>query len=589
MSGNQPTTGLLEVIRSTNSDKTAAVFASESLSYGELARRASAVSRQLDSAPVLLLARNPLNALAGWVGCYHRGVSCAVIDPVVYADFKAEIESLYPSSQVIVDSDVDVSPSATTVDMRSLPDSVWLDAGPDAGRGELVLATSRTTGRLKLVRHAYADLGGHHRVWADVADLRAQDLVACHSRLSNAYVFNVAVVWALWSGRSVCFVQEGVGKLHSKTTVSCLPIAHLQQTAILPGLRLAVSAGQMIHKAEWDWFSTAYPAAKLLNKVGATETLTCFLISEDPTTFRPLEPYLARVVGEAGNAVVGSPGLFEFKAFFDPAYIGNERLQAAMSNNGWTRLGDFAVDNGDGTFKFLGRNTVSLDLENALRSVEGVRDCHYCEHDGLPALLVASSTMTVAAVQGHARLFGADIPETRIAVLERIRREPSGKVLAATVGEAFKKPELPKEVALDNLPDIALAAVKNMWVRQMYFAKAGVVEDGHSHPIDHMTLLARGGLRVIVNGVATDFYANTAGKIIYIQKDVEHTLIALEDCTLAFCIHALREDNVTEDIIDPDSIPAGVNALRAGIAAPLICDETIHGRGGRLSLDVAYR
>lgn len=589
MSGNQPTTGLLDVIRSTNPGKTASVFATESLSYGELARRASAVSRQLGSAPVLLLARNPLNALAGWVGCYHRGVTCAVIDPVVYAEFKAEIDSSYPSSQVIVDTDVDVSASAKTVDMRSLPDSVWLDAGPDAGRGELVLATSRTTGRLKLVRHAYADLGGHHRVWAGVADLRAQDLVACHSRLSNAYVFNVAVVWALWSGRSVCFVQEGVGRPHSKTTVSCLPIAHLQQTDILPGLRLAVSAGQMIHKAEWDWFSTAYPAAKLLNKVGATETLTCFLISEDPTTFRPLEPYHARVVGEAGNAVVGSPGLFEFKAFFDPAYIGNERLQAAMSNNGWTRLGDFAVDNGDGTFKFLGRNTVSLDLENALRSVEGVRDCHYCEHDGLPALLVASSTMTVAAVQGHARLFGADIPETRIAVLERIRREPSGKVLAATVGEAFKKPGLPKEVALDNLPDIALAAVKNMWVRQMYFAKAGVVEDGHSHPIDHMTLLARGGLRVIVNGVATDFYANTGGKIIYIQKDVEHTLIALEDCTLAFCIHALREDNVTEDIIDPDSIPAGVNALRAGIAAPLICDETIHGRGGRLSLDVAYR
>lgn len=589
MSETTPTVDLLDVIRDSNPVKTAAVFATESLSYGALAARACAVSSELDSGPVLLLARNPLNALVGWIGCYHRGVTCAVIDPVVYAQFKAEIDSRFQHAQVIVDTDVDLAATSKIIDLRTLRESVWFDAGPQARRGDLVLATSRTTGSLKLVRHSYNDLVQHHGVWNGVAALRERDLVACHSRLSNAYVFNVAVLWVLWNGRSVCFVQEGVGKPHSKTTVSCLSVPHLQQCPALPGLRLAVSAGQMIHKAEWDWFAEVYPAAKLLNKVGATETLTCFLISEDPTTFRALAPYEVRVTDDAGEPVVGTSGRFEFKAFFTPSYVGNKVLEAAIQNSGWTQLGDFAVDNGDGTLKFLGRNTVSLDLENALRSVGGIQDCHYCEHAGMPTLLVASSTMTRAAVQAHATRFGANLPESRIAVLDRIRREPSGKVLAATVEDAFKTPGLPTEVALDNLPDIALAAVKNVWVRQMYFPKAGMVEDGHSHPIDHVTLLARGALTVIVNGIPTDFYANNGGKIIYIRKDVEHTLIAREDQTLAFCIHALREDNVTEDIIDPDSIPAGVNALRAGIAAPLICDQTIHGRGGRLTLDVAYR
>jgi quercetin dioxygenase-like cupin family protein len=161
--------------------------------------------------------------------------------------------------------------------------------------------------------------------------------------------------------------------------------------------------------------------------------------------------------------------------------------------------------------------------------------------------------------------------------------------LAATVAQALKKPALPTLPAADHLPDIALAAVKNMLVRQMYFPKAGQREDGHSHPIDHMTLLARGALTVIVNGISTDFCASNGGKIIYIKAGVEHTLIAREDGTLAFCIHALREDNETEDIIDPESIPDGVNAVRAGLAAPLICDQTVHGRGGRVPLVVAYR
>jgi quercetin dioxygenase-like cupin family protein len=94
----------------------------------------------------------------------------------------------------------------------------------------------------------------------------------------------------------------------------------------------------------------------------------------------------------------------------------------------------------------------------------------------------------------------------------------------------------------------------------MHFLKSGDVEHGHTHQFDHLTLLASGKLRVTVNGVGTDY---SAPHMIYIHKDHEHELVALEDNTVAFCIHALRDKE--GDILDPAMVPEGVNARNAGI------------------------
>mgnify|MGYP006406333819 CR=1 FL=1 len=77
----------------------------------------------------------------------------------------------------------------------------------------------------------------------------------------------------------------------------------------------------------------------------------------------------------------------------------------------------------------------------------------------------------------------------------------------------------------------------------MHFSSAGDVEHGHIHPFDHLTLLAYGSLQVTVNGKA----------------EHEHELVALEDNTVAFCIHALRDGNGVDDILDPLAIPLGVD------------------------------
>jgi quercetin dioxygenase-like cupin family protein len=117
-------------------------------------------------------------------------------------------------------------------------------------------------------------------------------------------------------------------------------------------------------------------------------------------------------------------------------------------------------------------------------------------------------------------------------------------------------------------PEVNLGCVANLFSRQMHFKKVGDMEMGHTHPFDHLTLLAAGSLKVTVEGKESVF---KAPHMIYIHKDKVHELVALEDNTVAFCIHALRDGNGVDDILDPAMIPEGVNPLTTGIAKLVVC------------------
>lgn len=119
-----------------------------------------------------------------------------------------------------------------------------------------------------------------------------------------------------------------------------------------------------------------------------------------------------------------------------------------------------------------------------------------------------------------------------------------------------------------DLPHVKIGCVANLFSRQMHFRKAGDKEYGHTHPFDHLTLLASGSLRVTVNGKTTDF---VAPHMIFIKAEYNHELVALEDNTVAFCIHALRKGNGVDDIIDPESVPAGVEVWE--YADPVDCGK----------------
>lgn len=119
-----------------------------------------------------------------------------------------------------------------------------------------------------------------------------------------------------------------------------------------------------------------------------------------------------------------------------------------------------------------------------------------------------------------------------------------------------------------STPEIKLGCVANLYSRMMHFKKRGDIEIGHTHQFDHLTLLASGSLQVTANGETSKF---AAPHMLYIKKDVVHELVALEDNTVAFCIHALRDGNGVDDIIDPSMIPEGVSAL--SIAKPVVAKD----------------
>jgi quercetin dioxygenase-like cupin family protein len=116
-----------------------------------------------------------------------------------------------------------------------------------------------------------------------------------------------------------------------------------------------------------------------------------------------------------------------------------------------------------------------------------------------------------------------------------------------------------------SLPINKFTCAGNLWLRQMHFEKAGDANEGHAHNYDHLTLLAYGSVRVHVEGKTTDF---KAPQMVFIQRGKAHYIEALEDGTVAYCVHALR-DKDTEEILDPDQIPDGIDAFTSGMVKPL--------------------
>ena len=104
-------------------------------------------------------------------------------------------------------------------------------------------------------------------------------------------------------------------------------------------------------------------------------------------------------------------------------------------------------------------------------------------------------------------------------------------------------------------PEIKVLAVSNVYTRLMHFLKTGDQELGHYHSYDHGTLLSSGKLlveKVDDEGNITFSKEFVAPTFIMIEKDSKHVLTALEDNTVAGCIHALRDE--TDEIVSPEFI-----------------------------------
>jgi quercetin dioxygenase-like cupin family protein len=107
-------------------------------------------------------------------------------------------------------------------------------------------------------------------------------------------------------------------------------------------------------------------------------------------------------------------------------------------------------------------------------------------------------------------------------------------------------------------PSKLIGVCANIHTRMLHFAKVGDKIVGHKHTFDHLTLLASGSLRVVVDEKESEF---KAPHLIWIDKDKVHELTALEDNTVAACINGIRDGENVADLIDPSMIPIGEKVL----------------------------
>lgn len=81
---------------------------------------------------------------------------------------------------------------------------------------------------------------------------------------------------------------------------------------------------------------------------------------------------------------------------------------------------------------------------------------------------------------------------------------------------------------------------EGLYAKQMEL-KEGSFAVQHKHNYDHLSILAKGKVRVLFEGNLSKEY--TAPACINIVKDVNHAVYALED-SVWFCIHATSETDV---------------------------------------------
>ncbi len=110
----------------------------------------------------------------------------------------------------------------------------------------------------------------------------------------------------------------------------------------------------------------------------------------------------------------------------------------------------------------------------------------------------------------------------------------------------------------DHQLNVQLASIDNVWIRQMHFDKTGKKNNPHYHTHDHASLLAAGSVKVTIGDAVSVFKAPA---MILVVKDKLHHMEALEDNTVVYCIHGLRESPYGE-LVSPEMIPAGLDAMQ---------------------------
>lgn len=106
-----------------------------------------------------------------------------------------------------------------------------------------------------------------------------------------------------------------------------------------------------------------------------------------------------------------------------------------------------------------------------------------------------------------------------------------------------------------NPPEVKIGLTKNIFVRELHFKSEGDEEPACKFKFDYLAILVKGRLKTIRNNAV--YFDHSAPHMIFFHGGLEQKLIALEDDTVVYNVHVLREvdPNNVDKIIEANEVP----------------------------------
>jgi hypothetical protein len=96
-----------------------------------------------------------------------------------------------------------------------------------------------------------------------------------------------------------------------------------------------------------------------------------------------------------------------------------------------------------------------------------------------------------------------------------------------------------------------MTLINNLLVKMFFYTEIGDVNPGggHKHTFDHITLLARGSLRLDTDAGQE---IHIAPKLFVTKSGVQHKFTALEQNTVMCCVVPIRDGDGVDDVAHPE-------------------------------------
>jgi acyl-CoA synthetase (AMP-forming)/AMP-acid ligase II len=289
----------------------------------------------------------------------------------------------------------------------SIAFTVSIDALPDAihqvtfASGDLLLASSGTTGLPKIARRTAFSIDAVAQAMAEMIDFRAGDRVLMTVPLSHSYGLEHGLLAPIWAGSCV-HLCRGLNlqiiwpELESGVTIFPGVPSTFEMLATFPGnpppapqLRLAYAAGGPLPRSVFDAFAARF-GVRVTQLYGATEIGSVTYNSPDEpfdsaSVGRPMKGVDIRILPVAEDLSSSSPTNQGHIAIRAASMFREYLNEPAPLIDGFFPTGDLGYIDSDGRLFVTGRIKLLIDIggmkvnplevESVLKQHPDVRDC----------------------------------------------------------------------------------------------------------------------------------------------------------------------------------------------------------------------